>query len=128
MDLRELPQIAMYMPDISREHPTVCIDEIEIDAGLADLIPELWRRGLRTSASCQGSLVEYHVSMGAHGHAYILFCEFEYGVEFLRALLGRIAHEQGIYRVQLALMDDRRAIVRFPPSMIGLIAAKMAAV
>lgn len=87
-ELEALPQITMWAPVKYnagyRTHPSVELDGIEIDAELAPLLSLLWERGIRTAACCQGYPLDYHVSMGHQGHAYILFCDFGQAVEFLR--------------------------------------------
>ncbi len=83
-------------------HHQVPVEGIAVDAALAPLLTELWRRGLRTNFSCQGdwSGPDYTLGEGSKGDglgpnqwsperedvdnaSYILFAEFSDATYFL---------------------------------------------
>lgn len=117
-ELQKLPQISMWVPALPSPHPTVRLNGIDIDEELAPLLRAFWEQGIGTVACCQGRPFEYHISQGAHGHAYVLFKGFDQAVEFVRAVAPSITHEQGVYKIKLAPMVDGRASVSFPPLLI----------
>jgi hypothetical protein len=123
-DLEYLPQFTMYSPSrFANAHPThsaIEMDGIEIDEELTPLIQALWDDGVQTGACCQGSRLDYHLSMGAHGSGYILFPDFDQAVNFFRTVTEYFTHEQGRYKITLASMDSPhgQAVVNFPPLFI----------
>lgn len=124
-ELSEIPRLSMELSSKFiggyQVHPHVEVNGIDIDNALVPLISTLWQLGFETFACCQGRPVDYHVSMGATGHGYILFTNFDSAAEFLEQTAKSFSHDDGIYLMSLHCMEDGKASVQFPPLFLDRI-------
>ena len=85
-------------------HPSVEIDGVSLDQGIAGLVELLWSKGVETFNSCQGDLDVYRRTGGSiHGSAaYLTVGSVDAAVAVLRTLEevsgGRLDHTAVTFR------------------------------